>query len=186
VWRGFYFCRSVYDFAIRSLSLTLGASCEARSVLSVCKCNDTHVLDKTFTSRLIGPNWGSTDKRTTESWFYRQPNAANRTNKSAIVMNQIWSIRSMAKHFDRNNNILGPLKMFITQNILAANFLAQPNHHPSLTWHFEGTSKVPVLRYEIKNVDAEHNFVKIYFLIAIFKDIFAYHDLLITTFKRYT
>jgi hypothetical protein len=48
------------------------------------------------------------------------------------------------------------------------------------------TSKVPVLRYEIKNVDAEHNFVNIYFLIAIFKDIFAYHDLLITTFKRYT
>jgi hypothetical protein len=32
---------------------------------------------------------------------------------------------------------------------------------------FQDTSKVPVLRYEIKNLEVEHKFLKIYFLITI-------------------
>jgi hypothetical protein len=49
-------------------------------------------------------------------------------------MNQRHSIQPTAKHFGRKNNILEPVKMFIKQNILDHfDFLAQPNHHPTLT-----------------------------------------------------
>jgi hypothetical protein len=41
----------------------------------------------------------------------------------------------------------------------------RPKTHYS--FFFLNTSKVPVLRYEIKNLEVEHKFLKIHFLITI-------------------
>jgi hypothetical protein len=58
-----------------------------------------------------------------------------------MTMNQRCSIRLKAKHFGRKNNILdeidpfclGPVKMFIRQNILACP--AKPPAQPTLSLH---------------------------------------------------
>jgi hypothetical protein len=61
-----------------------------------------------------------------------------------MTMNQRFLIRLTAKHFDRKNNILdeidpfclGPVKMFIRQNVLARP--AKPPAQPTLTLQSKG------------------------------------------------